>query len=96
MGIYKRGRVWWIDFFDQNRRRVFESSRATSRREAERLLAIRQADVGKGQYQVVPKISLGEFSEKYTVFAKANKASWDRDAGMLKHLGGLKNVTGKV
>jgi hypothetical protein len=89
MGIYKRGRVWWIDLFDQNKRRVFESSRSTSRREAERLLAIRQADVGRGQFQVVPKIALGEFSKKYMGFAKANKASWDRDAGMLKHIQGF-------
>jgi integrase len=89
MGIYKRGRIWWFDFFDQNKKRVFESSHSPSRREAERLLAIRQADVGRGQYQVVPKISLGDFSEKYMVFAKANKASWDRDAGMLKHIRGF-------
>lgn len=86
MGIYKRGRVWWIDFFDQSNRRVFESSHSTNRRDAERLLGIRQTDISRGQYQVVPKISLGEFSEKYMVFAKANKASWDRDAGMLKHI----------
>jgi integrase len=86
MGIYKRGRIWWIDFFDQNKRRIYESSHSTNRREAERLLAIRHADVGRGQFQVVPKIGLGEFSEKYMIFAKANKASWDRDAGMLKHI----------
>jgi hypothetical protein len=75
MGIYKRGRVWWIAFCDQNKRRVFESSGSTSRRKAERLLEIQQAGVGGGQYQIVPNVGLGEFCEKYIAFAKLENHS---------------------
>jgi len=86
MAIYKRDRIWWIDFYDQNRRRVFESTRSPSRREAERLLAIRKAETERGQYQAPCKITVDEFAGKYLAYAKANKSSWDRDAGMLKHI----------
>jgi integrase len=86
MAIYKRGRMWWIYFYDQNKRRVAESSRSTNRKDAERLLATRLTDVGRGQYRAPSKIAFGEFAEKYMRHAKANKSSWDRDAGMLKHM----------
>ncbi len=85
MAIYKRGRIWWIDFYDQQKNRVQESSHATNKKEAEKLLALRQADVARGVYQLPCKITLGDFIDKYTEYAKVNKRSWKRDVIMLKH-----------
>jgi integrase len=89
MAIYKRGRIWWIDFYDQRMNRVKESSRSSVRREAERLLSLRQADVLRGNYQIPSKITLDEFGRKYVEYAKANKRSWVRDVQMLKHIQGF-------
>jgi hypothetical protein len=85
MGIYKRNRIWWIDFYDQQKNRIQESTHKTNRKEAEKLLALRQADVARGLYQIPCKITLKEFSAKYLEYAKVNKRSWERDNQMLKH-----------
>ena len=89
MAIYKRGRIWWIDFYDQRRNRVQESSQSSNRREAEKLLSLRQADVMRGNYQLPCKITLDEFGRKYLEYAKANKRSWERDVPMLSHFKGF-------
>jgi integrase len=86
MGIYKRGNVYWIDYYDPNRKRVQESSESSSRRNAEKMLALRQSEILRGIYKQPVKISLGEFGERYMEHAKANKRSWLRDEQMLKHL----------
>jgi integrase len=49
-------------------------------------LGARLTDIGRGQYQAPSKIAFDEFAEKYLIYAKANKSSWDRDGGMLKHM----------
>jgi integrase len=86
LAVYKRGKVWWIDYYDQNRLRVQESSHSSIRRDAEALLALRKAEVIRGIYRRPVKITFGEFSAKYMEHAKANKRSWLRDEQMLKHL----------
>ncbi len=86
MGIYRRGTVWWIDYYDQNRARVQESSYSSNRRHAQDLLSVRESEVLRGIFKRPVKISFGEFSQKYMEFAKANKRSWLRDEQMLKHL----------
>ena len=84
MGIFKRRKVFWIGYFDKNRRRGHESSRSTIRRDAEQLLALRISEVLRGLYKRPAKISSGEFSKRYMEHAKANKRSWLRDEQMLK------------
>jgi integrase len=71
VGIYyrkfrKTGRkIWWLSFTSAGRQ-VFESSHSTSKRFAEKLLAIRQAEVATGRYEMLKKSPpLGEWSEKY-------------------------------
>lgn len=86
MGIYKRGRVWWVDYFDQNRERIQESSHSTNKRDAESLLNIRKSEILRGVFRRPVKISLGEFGERYMEHAKINKRSWLRDEQMLGHL----------
>jgi len=70
MAIYKRGRIWWIHFYDQNNRRVAESSSSVNRKEAERLLAARLTDVERGKYRAPSKIAFDESAEKYVRYAK--------------------------
>lgn len=72
MGVYYRKfrktgrRIWWLNYMVGGRQ-VFESSHSTSKRFAERLLAIRKAEVLEGRHNLLkthcPK--LGEWSEKY-------------------------------
>jgi integrase len=86
MGIYKRGKAYWIDYYDPNRKRVQESSGSSNQRDAESLLHIRKSEILRGVYKQPVKISLGEFGERYMEHAKANKRSWLRDEQMLNHL----------
>ena len=87
MGIYQRNRIWWISYYDQNRRRVQESSHSSRRRDAEKLHAFRTSEVLRGVYKHPVRITLDEFGKRYMEHAKANKRSWLRDEQMLKHLG---------
>lgn len=71
MGVYyrkfrKTGRkIWWLSYTVANRQ-VFESSRSTSKRFAEKLLAIRKAEVAEGRFEMLKQSpKLGEWSEKY-------------------------------
>lgn len=86
MSIYQRGRVWWIDYYDQNRERIQESSQSTNRRDAEELLTLRKSEVLRGVYKRPVKMSFGDFGGRYMEHAKANKRSWLRDQQMLEHL----------
>jgi len=86
MGIYKRGSVWWIDYYDQKNQRVQECSFSSSQRAAQDLLAVRQSEVTRGIFKRPVKIAFGEFANKYMEYAKTNKRSWLRDEQMLKQL----------
>jgi integrase len=89
VGIYRRGSVWWIDYYDQTRVRVQESSQSTNRRVAQDLLSVRKSEVLRGIYRRPVKMAFGAFAERYMEHAKANKRSWLRDEQMLKHLNGF-------
>jgi len=45
VGVYRRGGVWWIDYYDQNRERVQESSQSSNKRDAEALFALRKSEI---------------------------------------------------
>ena len=47
--VYRRGPVWWVRYAVDGKRH-YESSGSTSRREAEKLLARRQAELGLGRF----------------------------------------------
>jgi hypothetical protein len=79
VSIYRRGQVWWIDYYDQNRVRVQESSHSSSRRDAVNLLNVRKSEVLRGIYKRAVKITFGEFGKRYMGHAKVNKRSWLRD-----------------
>ena len=86
MGVFKRGKTYWIDFYDSNRSRVQESSRSSNKRDAEGLLALRKSEILRGVYKRPAKITFGELGSRYMEYAKGNKRSWLRDQQMLKQL----------
>ena len=57
MGVYYRKfrktgrRIWWLSYTASGRQ-VFESSHSTSKRFAEKLLAIRRAEIAEGRYNL--------------------------------------------
>jgi len=89
VAIYRRGEVWWIDYYDQNRKRVQESSQSSSKRDAEALYALRKSEIVRGVYRRPVKITFKEFGERYMEHAKANKRSWLRDEQMDRNLKGF-------
>src|ERR1043166_6176543 len=85
MALYRRGRIWYADFYVQGKR-VQESTGTTNQREAQKFYALRLADVERGAYVKPRKVTLSEFGEQYLDFAKVNKRSWLRDEQILEHL----------
>jgi len=61
MGIYLRGRTWWISYFVGGRQR-FESSRSTRKRDARQLLDIRKGAAREGRLRLI-KSNVPRFDE---------------------------------
>src|SRR5690242_8689883 len=85
MALYRRGQVWYADFYEQGKR-VQESTGALNRRDAEKFLALRSSEVQRGVYVKPVVVSLREFGERFLAYAKMHKRSWRRDLQMLGHL----------
>jgi len=51
MGIYQRGKTWWISYFVGGRQR-FESSRSTKKRDARQLLDVRKGAAREGRLRL--------------------------------------------
>ena len=86
MGVFKRKRKYWIDYYDSQRNRVQESSHSSNKRDAEDLLALRKSEIIRGTFKRPVKITFGELGTKYMEYAKGNKRSWLRDEQMLAKL----------
>lgn len=85
MGVYKRGRKFWITYTVRGKQQ-FESA-GHDRRLAERLLEQRRAQVLLGEF--APKarqVRLKQYTKEYLAWAKAKKASWRRDKSSIVHL----------
>ena len=88
MALYQRGRIWHMDFYVQGKR-VQESTKTANERKAQKLYALRIAEVERGEYFKPVKITLRDFGKQYMEYAKANKRSWLRDEQIMKHLNGF-------
>jgi integrase len=86
LGVFKRKRKYWIDYYDSQRNRIQESSHSSSKRDAEDLLALRKSEILRGTFRRPVKITFGELGTKYMEYAKGNKRSWLRDEQMLAKL----------
>ena len=59
----RRGSIWWIKYYDRNGGAHYESSRSTSRADAERLLKKRLAELGSGRRLVGAAIERTTFED---------------------------------
>ena len=88
MALYRRGRIWYADFYADGRR-VQESTGTANRREAEKFLALRLSEAQRGVYVKPVHVPLAELWERYIAYAKAHKRSWKRDEQMYGNLQGF-------
>jgi integrase len=93
MALYQRGRVWYADYYVRGKR-IQVSTKAASRREAEKFYARRITEIERGSFFLPAKVALEEFGRQYLEHAKLHKRSWLRDEQMLKKLNGF--FTGAV
>jgi site-specific recombinase XerD len=85
MAIYRRGRIWYADYY-ANGERIQESTGTASRREAEKHLALRISEVQRGVFVKPVNTTIQELGERYIEYAKLHKRSWKRDVQMLGNL----------
>jgi len=69
-GLYKRGNVWWITYFDALGHQRFESSKSSNKREAEKRLVDRRKEAHEGVLPAPPikPLFLEEFRQRYLDF----------------------------
>lgn len=53
-GLYKRGNVWWITYFDALGHQRFESSKSSNKRDAEKRLVDRRKEAHEGLLPAPP------------------------------------------
>ena len=95
MGVYKRGKTWYIDYYDQYGKRHREAV-GRNKRQAEQALAKRKTEVAEGKFldkKKQKKIKFKDFANEFIEFhSKPNKKSWKRDVQLVNH---LKNFFGE-
>jgi hypothetical protein len=94
MGVYRRGKNWYIDLYAQGQR--VRQKIGSNKRLAEKILNKVKTEVIENRYLDIkkrPKVKFETLVEQYLQYAKVNKRSWDRDGFSLKHL--LKSFAGK-
>lgn len=88
MGLYKRGKSWYIDYRVEGRR--VRESIGPNRKVAERALAKRKVQVAENRILDVvarPKTGFEQLCKAYMEYAKVNKRSWSRDDLSIRTLG---------
>lgn len=91
MGIYRRGKYWWLDY-SFRRRRIREPAYTANKKLAERLLAKRRASIFEGRFglrDIQPTPFLDEYATLYLeTYSKTNKKpqSHRRDQLSIAHL----------
>lgn len=78
MGVYKRGKVYYIDYYYQGKR--FRESVGTNKRQAEKMLEVRHTEILQGRFDL-HKIRLTpyfqQFANEYLEWAKVNHKSYE-------------------
>lgn len=88
MALYRRGRIWYADFYADGKR-VQESTGTANRREAEKIVALRLSEVQRGVYVKPVYVPLSEVWGRYSAYSQAHKRSWKRDDQMYRNLQGF-------
>ena len=76
MGIYKRGKKWYADFYLEGKR---IRKAVGSKKDAENALVAMKADILRGDYRFKRerKIKFEDFADEYLEkYSKVNKKSW--------------------
>jgi integrase len=87
MGIYRRGKNWYVDLYAFGKR--IRRKAGPNKKLAESVLNKLKTAVVENRYLDVKKRSQVRFEDlakQYLDYAKANKRSWDRDQKSLKNL----------
>ena len=87
MGVFKKGKNWWIDFCHQGKR--IRRKVGPSKKVAEMALADVEVKRAKQEFLGIcePKsVLFKDFADEYLEYSKANKAtsSYDRDTTTIK------------
>lgn len=87
MPVYKRGNVWYVDFYGPDGKRVREPAGLTKHdAEAEEHRQRAALQEGRGLPPKIKDIEFESFAGIYLEYSKANKASWLRDQTSLGKL----------
>jgi integrase len=87
MGIYKRNKIWYIDYYFEGKR--IRERVGPRKKLAESILTIRQAEIAQGKFDIQllkPSVTFKELSDLYIEYAKVNKKSWRRDVTSLNNI----------
>jgi len=87
MGVYRKGKNWYIDYRVLGRRR--REMIGPNRKLAEKVYAKRKLQIAEGKFfdqEKVKKFSFEELCVNYVEYAKVNKLSWKRDQISVNHL----------
>lgn len=86
MGVYKRGDIFWIDYYSHGQR--VREAVSGSRRDAEAALRDRRTDIDRGVFHRIAKKERITFEEAIAEYKieKADKRSLKRDDTSFKHL----------
>jgi len=90
MAIYQKRGKWFIDYYYLGRR--VRESVGTSKKEAEKALATRKAEILQGRYHWLDEkrtVVFEVLAREYENYSQANKRSWRRDLISLKNLLGF-------
>ena len=88
MGVYKRGRIWYIDYCFEGRR--IRERVGKNRRQAENALESRKGEIVQGKFnlqKIKPTPYFKDFANEYLEWAKVNHRAWERmDKIQVKYL----------
>jgi len=88
MGVLKKGKSWYIDYYVQGRRK--REKIGPSKAQARVVLQKRKVEIAEEKFldiQRHQKVKFEEMARSYVeTYAKYNKRSWWRDEISLKHL----------
>lgn len=89
-GLYQRGNVWWIRYTGPDGRQRFETSRSTSRKDADTLLILRKKQVMEGinphAEQKLKSYPFTELADQYDAWAIRQRAYHTSKKYFIAHL----------
>jgi len=88
MGVFKKGKNWYIDYYVKGRRK--REKIGPSRRQTELVFQKRRVQIAEEKFFEIKrseKILFDDFAEMYiNTYSKPNKRSWVRDQNCIDHL----------